>query len=145
MLSWQAGAASGSFLTGTIIQGLLTVNKPDYIPTRWQGTLFVFAMVVIIWVFNIYGAKALPLIQNLLLVLHIFTFLIIIIVLWVTSPRQSASAVFTQFTNSGGWSSTGVSLLVGQISAVYSSLCKIGNPPPLFFSHCKLPLSDKSH
>ncbi|MCJ1485518.1 hypothetical protein MMC06_005692 [Schaereria dolodes] len=122
-LSWQAGSASGSFLTGTIIQGLITVNDPNYNPTNWQGTLLVFAMVLIIYIANIWGAKSLPMIQNLLLVVHIFGFLVIVIVLWVLAPRQSAKNVFTQFTNGGGWSSMGVSLMIGQISAIYGSIC----------------------
>jgi hypothetical protein len=45
MLSWQAGNAADCFLTGTIAQALIVVNNPDYEPQRWQGTLFVFAMV----------------------------------------------------------------------------------------------------
>src|ERR1700735_2260033 len=56
-LSWQAGTASGSFLTGTIIQALITVNNPDYSPENWQGTLLVFAMVLVLFVANIWGAK----------------------------------------------------------------------------------------
>lgn len=57
--SWQAGNASRSFLTGTIAQALLTINYPDYAPQNWQGTLFVFAM-VLIYVVNIWGAQLCP-------------------------------------------------------------------------------------
>src|SRR5882757_4422207 len=69
-LSWQAGTASGSFLTGTIIQGLITVNNPNYAAENWQGTLLVFAMVLVIFIANIWGAKSLPMLQNILLVVH---------------------------------------------------------------------------
>ena len=124
-LSWQAGAASGSFLTGTIIQGLMTVNNPDYSPTNWQGTLFVFAMVLVLFVFNIWGAKALPLVQNALLGVHIIGWLVIIVTLWALAPKESTSVVFTQFSNRGGWSSIGLSLMVGQISAIFGSTCKL--------------------
>ncbi len=44
-LSWQAGNAADCFLTGTIAQALIVVNNPSYQPRRWEGTLFVFAMV----------------------------------------------------------------------------------------------------
>lgn len=44
-LSWQAGNAADCFLTGTIAQALIVVNNPAYEPQRWEGTLFVFAMV----------------------------------------------------------------------------------------------------
>lgn len=124
-LSWQAGTASGSFLAGTIIQGLITVNDVNYLPTHWQGTLFVFAMVLIVFVFNIWGARALPMVQNLLLILHVFGFSALIIVLWVLAPRNTAEVVFTQFSNSGGWSSMGLSLMVGQISAIFGLICML--------------------
>ncbi|CZR59452.1 probable GABA permease [Phialocephala subalpina] len=121
-LSWQAGNASGSFLTGTIIQALLVINYPDYDPKAWQGTLFVFAMVLVLFIVNIWGASVWALIQNALMVLHIAFFLIVIIILWVMAPHQSAKNVFTQFSNEGGWSSMGLSVMVGQITAIYSLL-----------------------
>jgi len=120
VLSWQAGNASGSFLTGTIVQALLGVNNPDYDPTNWQGTLFVFAMVLVLYVCNIWGAQVWPKLQNGLMVLHVLGFLVVIIILWVMAPHQSAKAVFTHFTNEGGWPTMGLSLMVGQITGVYS-------------------------
>src|SRR5947208_3170690 len=122
VLAWQAGAASGSFLTGTIIQGLITVNDPNYQQKPWQGTLLVFAMVLLIFVSNIWFAQGLPSIQNLLLIVHVFGFFAVVVVLWVLAPRRSVSDVFTHFTNDGGWATTGLSLMVGQISAIYGSL-----------------------
>ena len=126
-LSWQAGTASGSVLTGSIIQALIAINNADYQPTnlewRWQGTLLVFAMVLVLFTANIWGAKSLPLLQNILLVVHVFGFFAVIIVLWILAPRNTASTVFTQFYNGGGWSSVGLSLMVGQISAIYGSIC----------------------
>ncbi|PVI01608.1 amino acid transporter [Periconia macrospinosa] len=121
-LSWQAGNASGSFLTGTIIQSLLVVNYPHYEPQRWQGTLFVFAMVIVLCVVNIWGSEIWAKIQNGLLILHIVVFLAVIITLWVLAPHQSAKAVFTEFTNAGGWPTMGLSLMVGQITALYAML-----------------------
>jgi len=42
---------------------------------------------------------------------------------WVLAPRNPASVVFTQFTDSGGWSNMGLALMVGQISAIYACIC----------------------
>ena len=124
-LSWQAGQASGPFLVGTLIQGILTVNDPSYDPQNWQGTLFVFAVVLVIFILNIWGNDLMPFINNVLLVGHIFGWLAIIVVLWILSPRNPGKVVFTQFTNEGGWSTMGLSLMVGQISAIYACICKI--------------------
>jgi choline transport protein len=123
-LSWQAGTASGPFLVGTLIQSSAVVMYPDYSPTNWQGTLMVIAVTILVWVLNIWGAKVMPVFQNIMLVVHIFGFLAIIVVLWVLSPRATAEVTFTQFTNSGGWSTTGLALMVGQLSAIYACICK---------------------
>lgn len=130
-LSWQAGTAAGSFLTGTTIQGLITVNYPKYDPKDWQGTLLIFAMVLIIYIFNIWGARVLPMFQNVLLMLHVFGFSALIIILWVVGRAQPAKAVFTEFSNGGGWSSMGLSLMVGQISAVFGCICVFPRSPAI--------------
>ena len=137
-LSWQAGQASGPFLVGTLIQGILTVNDPSYNPQNWQGTLFVFAVVLVIFILNIWGNDLMPFINNVLLVGHIFGWLAIIVVLWILSPRNPSKVVFTQFTNEGGWSTMGLSLMVGQISAIYACICKSNSLMNLFFKKKKL-------
>ncbi|KAF2497948.1 GABA permease-like protein [Lophium mytilinum] len=122
-LSWQAGTTSGPFLVGTLIQSCAIVMYPSYTPTNYQGTLMVIAVTVIVWALNVYGTKTMPLVQNIMLVIHVCGFLAIIIVLWVLAPRNSAKTTFTQFTNEGGWSTMGLSLMVGQISAIYACIC----------------------
>ena len=123
-LSWQAGTASGPFLVGTLIQGSAIVMYPDYAPTNWQGTLMVIAVTLIVWVLNIWGARGMPVFQNVMLVVHVCGFLTIIIVFWVLSPRATARVTFTQFSNTGGWGSTGLALMVGQLSAIYACICE---------------------
>lgn len=123
-LSWQAGTASGPFLVGTLIQACAIVMYPEYEPTNWQGTLMVIAVTLLVWVLNIWGSDLMPVFQNVMLVIHVFGFLAIIIVLWVLSPRASTTTTFTKFTNTGGWSSMGLSLMVGQISAIYACICE---------------------
>lgn len=123
VLAWQAGTASGSYLTGTIIQGLISVRNPDYEPQNWQGTLLVFAMVLVIYIFNVYASDSMSIFSNLLMVLHVSSWTVILIVLWVMAPHQSAEAVFvTQWENFGGWSTMGLSVMIGQISAIYGCL-----------------------
>ena len=128
-LSWQAGAAAGSYLGGTIIQALITVNNPDYHPESWQGTLLVLAMALLLFCTNIWGARALPTVQNILLIVHVFSFFAIIFVIWFLAPLNSVEVVFTQFRNTGGWPNIGVSLMTGQISAIYSLICKTNLHP----------------
>lgn len=121
-LSWQAGNASGSYLTGTVLQALVKVNYPNYVKKDWQGTLMIFAMVGILYTINVWASDLWARIQNGLLILHVLGFFAVIISLWVLAPHQSAKAVFTGFSNTGEWSTTGLALMVGQITAIYSLL-----------------------
>ncbi|KAL1596677.1 hypothetical protein SLS60_009325 [Paraconiothyrium brasiliense] len=50
------------------------------------------------------------------LVVHITGFLAIIITLWATAPRRTAADALLNFTNDGGWSSTGLSAMVGLLA-----------------------------
>jgi len=50
-----------------------------------------------------------------------FSFVPVIVCLWVMTPtKQSAAAVFTQFTDNGaGWPNMGTTVLVGQVSSMF--------------------------
>lgn len=76
-------------------------------------------MVAIGVFFNTVAAKQLPMIEGIILVFHIFGFAAVLIVLWVLSPKITSSEVFGSFDNEGGWSGMGLSLLVGQVTAIY--------------------------
>lgn len=84
----------------------------------------VIAITGLVWALNIWGARLMPLFQNMMLVVHVLGFLVIIIILWVLAPRATAEVTFTQFTNDGGWNSMGLALMVGQISAIYACISK---------------------
>ncbi|KAK4997767.1 hypothetical protein LTR28_013877, partial [Elasticomyces elasticus] len=117
-LCWQAGNASGGFMAGILIQALIALENSDYSWANWQGTLLVFPVMIICAACNIYFAHALPIMQNVIMALHVIGFCAIIVVLWVLAPHVPASTALLEFTNAGGWSSTGLALMVGQITAV---------------------------
>jgi amino acid transporter len=124
VLGWQTGVTSVAFLVASQIQSLMVINNLDsYVFERWHGTLLVIAVAFFAIIFNTFLAKKLPIIEGVVLALHIGGFLAILIPLWVLAPRSDAADVFGQFTNGGGWSSTGLSVLVGMLSPVF---CFIG-------------------
>ena len=81
VLSWQSGNVSGCFLAGAMIQALLQVNVLDYIPQRWQGTLLVSSMALLLYIANVWGHDLWPQIQNLLLIVHVLAFMSVIVTL----------------------------------------------------------------
>lgn len=65
-------------------------------------------------------ARKLPLIEAIILVIHIFAFFGILVTLWVLAPvNSSPKQVFTQFNDGGGWRSLGGSALIGITSGIY--------------------------
>ena len=118
---WQAGLVGGCFLIGTSIQGLIILNT-NYNPQRWQGTFLTWAFVVICVLFNTVGAKKLPAVETLILMVHVMGLFGIIAPLWILQPRASAHEALLTFTNNGGWPSTGLASMTGLLSPVYSLL-----------------------
>jgi len=97
------------------------LNDSTYVSQRWHGTLLVIAVTVFAILFNIFLAKRLPLVEVVLLIIYFAGFFAIVISLWVLAPHASAHEVFTEFTNAGGWSSTGTAVMIG-LSGTIASL-----------------------
>ena len=119
-ISWQAGLASAAFIGGTQIQGLLVLNNPDYDYQRWQGTLLYCAIIGFGVIFNTVLARLLPKVECAVLIVHVVGFFCILIPLAYLGPHNSAAEVFATFTNSGGWSSTGLSFFVGLPTSMFT-------------------------
>ena len=101
-----------------MIQGLIALNDPSYVFERWHGTLLTIAVIVFSIIFNSVLAFSLPLLELCLLGLHIAGFFAIIITLWVVGPKGDAHTVLLEFTNNGGWPTTGLSSMIGLLAPV---------------------------
>lgn len=101
---------------------MIILTNDTYMPARWQGLLLYWAVLVYAAAMNIWGHRLLPTANLLAGVLHVAGFLAVLVVLGVMAPKNTASFVFTEVSNSSGWSSDGVSWLVGLLSAVYPVL-----------------------
>ena len=119
VMGWQTGITSVGFLAATQIQGLLVLNYPEYELQRWHGTLLLIAVVLFSIFFNTVAAKYLPMVEGLILIVHVFGFFALMIPLWALAPRNDASLVFTEFNNGGEWPTQGISCMVGMLSAVF--------------------------
>lgn len=84
----------------------------------------VIGVTVIVWGLNIWGADGMPMLQNIMLGVHVAGFLGVVVVFWVLSPRADARVTFLEFGNEGGWETVGLAVMVGQISAVYACICE---------------------
>ena len=111
-IGWQVYLAGACFMVGTMIQGLIALNVPDYTWQNWHGTLLTVAIIGFAVLFNTVLAARLPLIEGIVLILHLAGIFVIIIPLWVMAPRAHPH-VLVEFTNFGGWSSLGLSAMIG--------------------------------
>ncbi|KAK3066800.1 hypothetical protein LTR53_016701 [Teratosphaeriaceae sp. CCFEE 6253] len=117
VLGWQTGVAFSGFLVGTQIQGLLALNYDWYVYERWHGTLLILAMLLLAVLFNVFLAHQLPLLEYVVLVIHIVGFFCILIPLWVLAPKTPSHQVWTSF-NDPGWGNQGLSCLIGITASV---------------------------
>lgn len=120
VIGWQSGVAVTAYTSAGLILEMAALNSPAYVPTLWHQTLATMAVVVIAFACNTIGARYLPLLENVILVLHVVGFFAFLIPLWVVAPKAPASEVFGSFQNFGGWSSIGAACVIGQLSATGS-------------------------
>ena len=120
-LAWQSIVAAGAFIIGELILGMVTINDQSFVPQRWHATLLIIATTIALASFNIFFGKRLADAENVFFTFHILSAITIIVVLLAMTPeKQTAKAVFVEFTdNGGGWSSMGLSVMVGQVTAIF--------------------------
>lgn len=128
-------------MVGSIIQGLIALNVENYVWHAWHGTLLTIAVITFSIVFNTALAVKLPLIEGVVLILHLAGLFAIIIPLWVMAPRANAHDALLVFTNYGGWSSTGLSAMIG-LTTPMSVMIGYGKSPP---NSCRSAISVSRH
>ncbi|EAT80001.1 hypothetical protein HBH56_076530 [Parastagonospora nodorum] len=117
VLGWQTAAATVSYLSGKQIQGLIKLNNPDYELKAWHGTMLIWSVLVICLIFNTFFSRLLPLVEGVIVVLHVAGFFAVIIPLWVMSDRSHASGVFTSFEDNMMWGNLPLAVIIGLTGA----------------------------
>ena len=110
---WISATTLVAYFSGSLIQGLMIQNYPHLGTSNWQATLISYATICLAVFVNTVLAKALPSIEGVVFILHVFGMFAIIIPLVYLGPHISASGVFKHFVNEGGWQTTGLSFFVG--------------------------------
>lgn len=122
-LSWHATIASVLYIAATSIQTLAAINNPAYNPQRWQIVLLMYALLAMGLIVNTYLGRVLPMIESLILLIHVLGFFVLLVVLlYLTENKNPASVVFGDFVNGGGWPSNPLSLFVGTVGSILSFL-----------------------
>lgn len=117
-LAWIATVATETIFAGTIVQGILILDYPDYVSKQWQGTLLSWLIIATAIFINVVTPNLLPKVEAFTMIFHIAGFIAILSVLWIYSPHGSVEFVFTTTLNEGGWSTQGLSYCVGFLGNV---------------------------
>ncbi|KAI0883455.1 amino acid/polyamine transporter I [Annulohypoxylon maeteangense] len=117
-LAWIATLAVGSIFTGTIIQGLIILNYPDYEPKNFHGAFLAWAVIAVAIFVNTVIAGLLPVLEGVILFIHVLGFIAILVTLVYLSPHGTADDVFFRSLNEGNWPTQGLSFCVGFIGNV---------------------------
>ena len=108
----------GIFIVGSLAQTIIIVNDEEYLAPAWQCTLLAIGAVVLAYSGNVFGAKILPYWQNAIFGVHVFAYFAFIVPIWVSARTATHHQVWCEFSNSGGFSSIGLSVLVGQLTGI---------------------------
>src|SRR5436189_5692251 len=93
-LAWAATVAIETLFAGTIVQGLIKLNHPNYNAKLWQGTLLTWAVIAVSIFINIFMPNFFPKLEIMILVLHTVGFVAIVATLLSTAELGSASSVW---------------------------------------------------
>lgn len=118
-LAWIATVATETIFAGTIIQGLIILDHPDYVAKQWQVTLLAWLVTAVAIFINVVIPNWLPRFEVFILVFHLAGFFAILITLLVMTPSLGSNAsVWLTSLNEGGWSTQGLSYCVGFLGNV---------------------------
>ncbi|KAK5131032.1 hypothetical protein LTR08_001382 [Meristemomyces frigidus] len=117
-LGWQTFLCGVSFETASLILGLANLGNPSYEIQGWHGTLLTMGIVFFCVMFNVLLAVRMPLIEGLVLILHIVGVFVVIIPLWAMAPHGNGHDTVLEFTNGGGWHDLGLASTIGMVPSL---------------------------
>ncbi|KAL5357146.1 amino acid permease [Aspergillus floccosus] len=105
--------------TATMLQGLASVNYPEYEAKQWHVTLIIFAMLIVQALMNMYTFWLIPWIELMAGVLHICLLVIFLVVFATLAPRHTAEFVFLRTQSLSGWNNTFASWNIGLLTPTW--------------------------
>ncbi len=98
---------------------MVILTRSTYVPKSWHTVLLFWAFSLFAVIINSTTGRFLARFEGVVLILHLVGFFCVLIPMAYLGPHATATEIFTVFINSGGWSSEGLSFLVGLPSSVF--------------------------
>ncbi|ORY91623.1 amino acid/polyamine transporter I [Leucosporidium creatinivorum] len=116
-------SAASAFVFSTLVTAFAILCNPDYVNSRWQTTLICWCVIGLALVFNLYGVRFFTLLNTATAILGVTTLLsLIVVMLTMSSHRNSATYAFTEFINATGWDNSGIVFILGLVTAAFSMI-----------------------
>ena len=119
VIGWQGLFASATFLSASLIQGLIVLTRPNYDPKPYQNMLLFWAVTAFAVFINVLASTVLPKFEGFILVLHIVGYFAILLPLLVLGEHQDPHQVFSLWLNLGKLPTQGTSFMVGLLGPVF--------------------------
>ncbi|KAI2618103.1 putative GABA transporter [Hypoxylon sp. NC1633] len=120
-LAWQALAVSVGYIIATMLQGIIVLTNPTYVPENWHTVLLIWLATLFAVMVNSTTSRAIAKFEGAILVLHLAGFFGVLVPMVYFAHHKDPAEVFTTFLNAGGWSTDGLSFVVG-MPAIAGSL-----------------------
>ncbi|KAF2014378.1 amino acid transporter [Aaosphaeria arxii CBS 175.79] len=132
VVGWIAALTAVCFFVADLTMSLVQLNHGGFEKSGWQGTMLIWAALVVCVIINIFISGALPTIEVVVLIIHTLGFFgILVPIVYLTPQHNSISDVFTTFNNGGGWNSKTLAFFVGIQG---NALCFVGTDSPVHMS-----------
>ena len=109
-------------MNGLLFQGFIELLDVDYQPQAWHAYLLLLACSGFFLFLTTVCGRAIPIIETGLLIFYFVAFFGVMGTIVHLSPHRDASFVFQTWNNGGGWSTQGVSFMVGMAGNAFSFL-----------------------
>ena len=81
---------------------LAQLRNADFVIENWYTALLSILLITLVTAFNVWGAKKLAPLESFFVFLHLSCFVVVLMTIAVTSPKNDAKEVFLTFSDNGG-------------------------------------------
>lgn len=126
--------AATSFFVAGLIEAMVTQSHPEFSLTAWQLTFLYWAILLLCVAVNTVLSRALPVLEIMILILHVLGFFAVLIPMAYLPAHNSAAEVFTTWINGGKWNTQTLSFFIGlQANAVAFGGMSLSSANPFLY------------
>ncbi|KAK0934200.1 hypothetical protein LTR29_014250 [Friedmanniomyces endolithicus] len=92
VLGWHASLAGTCYAAGQQVQAFMVLANPQFAIQTWETALLAIAVVVVAVGFNTVLYRKLPIVEGIVMIVHVFGFFAFVIVLWCEMSSNNTMA-----------------------------------------------------